>query len=552
MLLCREFPNAVRVRPSRGDQGIDIIVPLSESSAAVYQVKKFAENLTASHWKQITKSYERLRDSDWLKNHKVDEWHLLMPLNPTTGNLKKLEEMSKSEDWTAQWKGLDYIEALVSKYPEVVDYYLRDGKARLEASVLALTELLRTNWDSPSTSDALSPAEVEAPLRSLFKVLNETDPFFAYGISISPTMPSPQSLQVPMLVVARTAGSEAEGFVTIQVIARTRESTEERPVPGVFKIDVSSSPETREAIQEFRKFGTPFTTALGVVSGEVDLPGGIDGELVNATLSMGSVFEEAAEDAKLRVQVIDADEAVLSEFIVDQVERSLSPAGKGARSVHRSSSGLLLVETRFDLEEGTTRCNLTFGDVVGTAPDDALALLEFRDALRRPSNRLRVSAPYGPATAGSTFPPADVAGASEVDDPELALARALVEIQAVTPRRLKYPDPRNVTMRQLSILENVATLVRGETIVRPWTRSVTIVASPETPELPPLFTIDVHDPLVVTVNGESIPLGLQRTTLVAATQAPGGRRVVADRIEIDLEPTVGSERRTRRVLSEDE
>ena len=47
ILLCRENPAAVRVRPSRGYGGIDILVPLyGTGTVAVYQVKSFTANLT--------------------------------------------------------------------------------------------------------------------------------------------------------------------------------------------------------------------------------------------------------------------------------------------------------------------------------------------------------------------------------------------------------------------------------------------------------------------------------------------------------------------------
>jgi hypothetical protein len=57
MLLCRENPSAVRIRPSRGDGGIDVLAPSRDGiGVAVYQVKSFAGNLTQSqraiseHW----------------------------------------------------------------------------------------------------------------------------------------------------------------------------------------------------------------------------------------------------------------------------------------------------------------------------------------------------------------------------------------------------------------------------------------------------------------------------------------------------------------------
>ena len=54
MLLCRENPSAVRVRASRGDGGIDVLAPAENGAGvAVYQVKSFSSNLTASQKAQV-------------------------------------------------------------------------------------------------------------------------------------------------------------------------------------------------------------------------------------------------------------------------------------------------------------------------------------------------------------------------------------------------------------------------------------------------------------------------------------------------------------------
>lgn len=44
ILLCREHPTAVRVKPSRGDGGIDVWVP-GDGSAIVYQIKGYTGNI---------------------------------------------------------------------------------------------------------------------------------------------------------------------------------------------------------------------------------------------------------------------------------------------------------------------------------------------------------------------------------------------------------------------------------------------------------------------------------------------------------------------------
>jgi hypothetical protein len=50
MLLCSQSPNAVRIRPSQGDGGIDIFIPGDAGwgkERVVWQVKRYCANLTS-------------------------------------------------------------------------------------------------------------------------------------------------------------------------------------------------------------------------------------------------------------------------------------------------------------------------------------------------------------------------------------------------------------------------------------------------------------------------------------------------------------------------
>lgn len=52
---------SLRIRPSKGDYGIDVIIPSSEDPNRwdVYQIKKFAQNLSANQKGQVEKSFGR-------------------------------------------------------------------------------------------------------------------------------------------------------------------------------------------------------------------------------------------------------------------------------------------------------------------------------------------------------------------------------------------------------------------------------------------------------------------------------------------------------------
>ena len=111
MLLCRENPAATHIRPSRGDGGIDVLVPADDGSGIiVYQVKSFHSNLTASQKAQVERSFHRLVDFAKAHDLKVLEWYLTLPLDPTTENLLDwLADLTAGHDLTVGWRGLNFL-----------------------------------------------------------------------------------------------------------------------------------------------------------------------------------------------------------------------------------------------------------------------------------------------------------------------------------------------------------------------------------------------------------------------------------------------------------
>ena len=59
-LFYNRHERALRIRPSQGDYGIDLLLPVSDAVELwdVYQIKKFATNLDANQKGQIEKSFE--------------------------------------------------------------------------------------------------------------------------------------------------------------------------------------------------------------------------------------------------------------------------------------------------------------------------------------------------------------------------------------------------------------------------------------------------------------------------------------------------------------
>jgi hypothetical protein len=87
-LLYSENRDAVWVRPSQGDVGIDVLVPInpSEEPFDVHQIKKLAENLGDSEKRQIKSSFRRFLVGVGRHQIPARDWYLMMPIDPTIDN----------------------------------------------------------------------------------------------------------------------------------------------------------------------------------------------------------------------------------------------------------------------------------------------------------------------------------------------------------------------------------------------------------------------------------------------------------------------------------
>lgn len=108
--ICRLHPHATRVRPSRGDRGIDLMEKNGDGTITVYQIKKFATNLEASHKRQIGKSLDALLRYLEESEYDLREWHLVLPLDPTIENLEWLKGLVPESRFDMVWDGLTKID----------------------------------------------------------------------------------------------------------------------------------------------------------------------------------------------------------------------------------------------------------------------------------------------------------------------------------------------------------------------------------------------------------------------------------------------------------
>jgi hypothetical protein len=122
MLLCASNPDAQLIRPSQGDGGIDVLVPVDSDDRHidVYQVKRFHEHLDSSQKGQIKESLRRLVSFTADDSYRVRNWYATMPLLRTNEYRDWLDEIAAQTgaNFRCEWRGLHFIDTLAADHPK--------------------------------------------------------------------------------------------------------------------------------------------------------------------------------------------------------------------------------------------------------------------------------------------------------------------------------------------------------------------------------------------------------------------------------------------------
>ncbi|TDD57690.1 hypothetical protein E1263_22625 [Kribbella antibiotica] len=544
--------HALRIRPSQGDFGIDVIVPTSHTPARwdVYQVKKFATNLDTNQKAQIDKSFRRVLIALVRGKVPLNDWYLVTPLDPTLNNLQDwfeetparavealaedsdlevtaaeldtINEWLEAPDRIIAWKGLNFCETLAGDYPRVIDYYLHGGRDRLRDAVADLAALLRVDsalrvHDSAAPGEGsaavLEPGDIRDHLSRLDRVL-DTDPHFRYGYSLDLRPPDLHS--EPRLVAATQEQISDDRWLTVKIYARSPQSLEERPIPMKLEFSFEDDDEDRAAFETWRKYGKPFE---GAASFSVRLPGGLstDGEVGRIRLSPAAV-EGAVHRRRLRI--VDPDGTSLAELTFTMSSATgLDRTGSWGQG--SDESGVLSAEFLLDGTALSGTCNFTLAPVAGLDARKVLPALRFAAALTTP-NTLQASTEYGPFRDFSAIPAGD-----PLAEPALAgFVEDLDTIQTVTNVPVQVPDVEILSSEDIRQIRRAASLIRGKTSVGSWT-DLTFEKHEEIALNPgDHYQISLFEPLSAPINSTTLPLGyMDRTALSAQVDSVDGNTV---------------------------
>jgi hypothetical protein len=547
VLLFQERPTAWRRRPSQGDGGLDVGEPKS-GGYHVFQIKGFTGSMTSSRRSQVRQSVERILDDSRL-DRPVTGWSLVVPMDPTSEDEAWFRQLTGPAPFPCDWKGQLFWDSEAAKHAHVVDYYLRDGKARLKGSVRDLQHLLA----QPGTP--LRAADVGGKLEDLRAAINRDDPHYRYEFSTSATAPTVR--QEPALVKTRAVQLNDGGWLSIDVVARYPQAIEDAPIGGSMQISIpadtnqAGSGSLQADLQAFLDFGRGLALPEGTIHDVVvRAPAGLAGEAPSGSAVLGPAYLTDFHPQDNRFQVVDATGMVIAETTVRMTAATGGPRG-GVELAGVDAGGAFDVRIQLlptqDEERRRARLTVSGRDFVGVPVRRLLPGLRVMEALRAP-HELLWRPEFGPAILSRIpMPPEPVI---QLPTGYLRLVEAMSLIQENTSIPIVMPE--ELASEEVRDILTTARLLRDGVVTATWNTG-TLVLRPEAPD----DALDAISPdgallfdgyeWMVTIGQVSVPLGPCYRVFfhprIAEVQAleDGSRRIV-------LEPAEGEKGRAEERL----
>ena len=523
MFVNREHVNSVRITPSKGDGGVDILDRKAgpDGGDAVYQVKRYTGPLSARQKAEVEKSLQTLvRDPRW-SGLNVTVWYLVTPWDPTPEAETWLHGLAGAHGFIPVWRGLTHVEQLAARYPDVVDYYLHGGCGRIEEAYQAVTALFAVDRDEES----LEVPRVADRIGKALPVL-DADPHYRYELRFGEG-PLPDMPSRPNLVMTWIAGDDNGGrWTAVDIIARCAASVQERPITVTGQFVAENGSGFEETYRDFISYGAPFTSPEGAYQVEVNAPGGLGGRIDRATIIALPIPGDAGDNSQLHLEVLAPDGTVLAAADADRTGRSQGE--DGVRAVLEEVHQVFTIEDRYNSTVMTITRTMRLGDITGQPVSAVRPALEFVRQCRQP-NTVRMSVRHTPPDLGTTHPALDfewsgqtrrlLAGTFDAVD-------SLALIQRHTPIVIRVPDFAAIPPGQVVSWHNAAKILCGEDVTITYPQGRCIVVVPETSITLPEGAFAVTTPMTIGIGKQTIGLGtvevwLTDPTLVERRQYEG-------------------------------
>lgn len=497
-----EERNAIKIRPSRGDGGIDLIVYLDAETVDIYQIKKFAENLKNSQKAQIENSWQELSATTAVLHVIINSWHLVMPLDPTNENLRWAKELVEPSGTKFIWDGLSRVDGWASKYPEVIDYYFSNGKE--EVSEYAAKLLSMANL--PDCSD---PVILENRLRDLCSNLDKLDPYYAYSVHVLSEYDKRDDFctRAPGVVMSQILVTPGAGRIAIDVIEKTPIASMLHPLTFSVKI-IAGTDEEKEQVQNYIEYGMPFTSLPAeVIDQDCQLPVGrsyegfrrgiIKSFDLNSSncIRSASLFWEGCGELQL---------------IVDKTTHGT----KGVFFSAHDDTETFKLNFKWDASQpgGTLNYEFSFSNLANKRSRDVARTYRFLSEATDKKVDLRIN-----GTIALSFNLDIRDDLIDLINKIYGLAVALETVNRAADSEMPFPDVYKTTKGEIANLRDAARLLDGESVVYSWESHWFNLVGDKVQNLEcPSLALWIK-PLTVRLGDRVVFCGFAQTTLVVGS-----------------------------------
>lgn len=497
-----EERNAIKIRPSRGDGGIDLIVYLDAETVDIYQIKKFAENLKNSQKAQIENSWQELSATTAVLHVIINSWHLVMPLDPTNENLRWAKELVEPSGTKFIWDGLSRVDGWASKYPEVIDYYFSNGKE--EVSEYAAKLLSMANL--PDCSD---PVILENRLRDLCSNLDKLDPYYAYSVHVLSEYDKRDDFctRAPGVVMSQILVTPGAGRIAIDVIEKTPIASTLHPLTFSVKL-IAGTDEEKEQVQNYIEYGMPFTSLPAeVIDQDCQLPVGrsyegfrrgiIKSFDLNSSncIRSASLFWEGCGELQL---------------IVDKTTHGT----KGVFFSAHDDTETFRLNFKWDASQpgGTLNYEFSFSNLANKRSRDVARTYRFLSEATDKKVDLRIN-----GTSALSFNLAIGDNLIDLINKIYGLAVALETVNRAADSEMPFPDVYKTTKVEIANLRDAARLLDGESVVYSWESHWFNLDGDKVQNLEcPSLALWIK-PLTVRLGDRGVFCGFAQTTLVVGS-----------------------------------
>lgn len=519
VMIRRRNPRATRIRPSQGDGGIDVI-ELTPQGWVVDQIKYFATSLDRDQKRQIEDSLRRVQDFARTRRATIAEWRLVTPLDPTKENLLDwFETLTADAGFPCEWRGQNYVDGLAAEFPDVIDYYLRDGKDHVNQLVAQVVTLcgLFNQAHAVAQQGVLEPPDSIAGLRAVHEALNAHDPHYSYSFSVDMVLPDLPPEPDQVAVVQVETGS---CWITFKVFTRYDEAILDREISAEFTAVAAEGTDAARILADHHAYGSPLDLSASegfTLTAAADLPAGL-GALLPESIARLSITPVWGEPRPARMQVTDADGRDLQTVRLGFQSLAYNTDRSGFFLAGTAQHDVFDIEIRVNLSASTLDATLTSRDCIGKAPADMLPGFRLLSTFHHP-HLFRLAGAHGPLTGeGIPITPETVAQRDIIEF--TALVNALCAIQDHTTEQIVIPDLDAFEQPARHELLELAELLRNGRRESTWSSWSTTLTNSHLPESGAALLIE--NDLAYNLDGKIIRLGrvrrIFRSVQVAAAE----------------------------------